>query len=147
LLSRYPYDSIPDYAEVGAGLSAGMEMRTLRPQVDPEDPRLSRGGVPEVQEPVLEDPPLAPGRQTAAPQAVLTPSMLHWFGPNAWCPPICRDLPRTETPMGATCDTCQTPITARDRGVTLPFLGTVLVFHLPCFQASSLDAPWREDDP
>ena len=61
--------------------------------------------------------------------------MTHWFGPETWNAPICRDCPRDPIPVGTPCARCGVAITERDSGVVIPHMEDTVTrkpWHLDC---------------
>jgi len=69
-----------------------------------------------------------------------TAAEMEWFG-TPWISPFCEDYPQTEIPLGTPCGRCDQPITADDRGVSLPIgeLPFRFVLHLDCLVMVKFD--------
>lgn len=67
---------------------------------------------------------------------------MKWFG-ETWHAPICEDDRHVETPVGQSCFECHEPITERDHGLIIPYLGKAAdseePWHLDCFMRSIHD--------
>lgn len=60
--------------------------------------------------------------------------MIRWFGAT-WNAPLCTPEAKQDTPIGAVCPSCGSPIKPEQRGVTLPKgEGAADSYHLACIR-------------